>query len=95
MPVLDPGLGEAPREQRPGPLEAPSGGRRAEVAFFPPRPPGYHVTEDRQVFLVELDYGLAPLPDLAQEVRRSSGRSEMPDPRGQGHIRVKLLYTIM
>eukprot|EP00435_Cladocopium_sp_Y103_P047228 s2713_g13.t2 len=37
------------------------------VAFFPPRPPGYHVTEDRQVFLVELDYGLAPLPDLASE----------------------------
>eukprot|EP00913_Durusdinium_trenchii_P025435 g23879.t1 len=38
-----------------------------EVAFFPPRPPGYHVTEDRQVFLVESDYGLSPLPDLAQE----------------------------
>ncbi|CAK8986298.1 unnamed protein product [Durusdinium trenchii] len=37
------------------------------VAFFPPRPPGYHVTEDRQVFLVESDYGLSPLPDLAQE----------------------------
>jgi len=38
-----------------------------QVAFFPPRPPGYHVTDDRQVFLVESDYGLAPLPDLAPE----------------------------
>lgn len=37
-----------------------------QVAFFPPKPPGYHITEDRQVFLVE-DYGLAPLPDLSAE----------------------------
>jgi len=38
-----------------------------QVAFFPPRPPGYHVTEDKQVFLVEADYGLTPLPDLTAE----------------------------
>lgn len=37
------------------------------VAFFPPRPPGYHVTEEKQVFLVEADYGLSPLPDLTSE----------------------------
>jgi pimeloyl-ACP methyl ester carboxylesterase len=39
----------------------------SEVAFFPPRPPGYHVTEEKQVFLVEADYGLTPLPDLTSE----------------------------
>jgi len=38
-----------------------------QVAFFPPRPPGYHVTEEKQVFLVETDYGLSPLPDLTAE----------------------------
>jgi len=38
-----------------------------QVAFFPPRPPGYHVTEEKQVFLVEADYGLTPLPDLTSE----------------------------
>jgi len=38
-----------------------------QVAFFPPRPPGYHVTEEKQVFLVEPDYGLTPLPDLTAE----------------------------
>lgn len=38
-----------------------------QVAFFPPRPPGYHVTEEKQVFLVDADYGLAPLPDLTSE----------------------------
>jgi len=38
-----------------------------QVAFFPPRPPGYHVTEEKQVFLVEADYGLVPLPDLAAD----------------------------
>eukprot|EP00442_Polarella_glacialis_P047260 CAMPEP_0115057076 /NCGR_PEP_ID=MMETSP0227-20121206/5556_1 /TAXON_ID=89957 /ORGANISM="Polarella glacialis, Strain CCMP 1383" /LENGTH=349 /DNA_ID=CAMNT_0002441837 /DNA_START=1 /DNA_END=1050 /DNA_ORIENTATION=+ len=38
-----------------------------QVAFFPPRPPGYHVSEDKQVFLIESDYGLSPLPDLAPE----------------------------
>jgi fermentation-respiration switch protein FrsA (DUF1100 family) len=38
-----------------------------QVAFFPPRPPGYHVTEEKQVFLVEADYGLTPLPDLTAE----------------------------
>eukprot|EP00929_Paragymnodinium_shiwhaense_P044425 TRINITY_DN22799_c0_g2_i1.p1 TRINITY_DN22799_c0_g2~~TRINITY_DN22799_c0_g2_i1.p1 ORF type:complete len:334 (-),score=42.50 TRINITY_DN22799_c0_g2_i1:269-1270(-) len=38
-----------------------------QVAFFPPRPPGYHVTEEKQVFLVEQDYGLTPLPDLSSE----------------------------
>mmetsp|Transcript_86169 Transcript_86169/g.278882 ORF Transcript_86169/g.278882 Transcript_86169/m.278882 type:complete len:343 (-) Transcript_86169:108-1136(-) len=38
-----------------------------QVAFFPPRPPGYHVTEQKQVFLVEADYGLTPLPDLTSE----------------------------
>mmetsp|Transcript_15521 Transcript_15521/g.35504 ORF Transcript_15521/g.35504 Transcript_15521/m.35504 type:complete len:314 (+) Transcript_15521:135-1076(+) len=39
----------------------------SQVAFFPPKPPGYHVTEDKQVFLVEPDYGLSPLPDLSTE----------------------------
>lgn len=38
-----------------------------QVAFFPPKPPGYHVTEEKQVFLVEPDYGLTPLPDLSAE----------------------------
>lgn len=38
-----------------------------QVAFFPPRPPGYHVTEEKQVFLVEPDFGLTPLPDLSTE----------------------------
>jgi len=38
-----------------------------QVAFFPPRPPGYHVNDDKQVFLVEADYGLTPLPDLTSE----------------------------
>lgn len=38
-----------------------------QVAFFPPRPPGYHITDDKQVFLVESDYGLSPLPDLTAE----------------------------
>eukprot|EP00928_Gymnodinium_smaydae_P021273 TRINITY_DN18283_c0_g1_i1.p1 TRINITY_DN18283_c0_g1~~TRINITY_DN18283_c0_g1_i1.p1 ORF type:complete len:334 (-),score=37.23 TRINITY_DN18283_c0_g1_i1:318-1319(-) len=38
-----------------------------QVAFFPPRPPGYHVTEEKQVFLVEADYALTPLPDLTHE----------------------------
>jgi len=38
-----------------------------QVAFFPPKPPGYHVTEDKQVFLVDADYGLTPLPDLTSE----------------------------
>lgn len=38
-----------------------------QVAFFPPRPPGYHVTEEKQVFLVEADCGLTPLPDLTME----------------------------
>lgn len=38
-----------------------------QVAFFPPRPPGYHVTAEKQVFLVEANYGLTPLPDLSAE----------------------------
>eukprot|EP00429_Kryptoperidinium_foliaceum_P089043 CAMPEP_0176200116 /NCGR_PEP_ID=MMETSP0121_2-20121125/8897_1 /TAXON_ID=160619 /ORGANISM="Kryptoperidinium foliaceum, Strain CCMP 1326" /LENGTH=339 /DNA_ID=CAMNT_0017538977 /DNA_START=160 /DNA_END=1179 /DNA_ORIENTATION=- len=39
----------------------------SQIAFFPPRPAGYHVTEEKQVFLVEADYGLTPLPDLTAE----------------------------
>mmetsp|Transcript_34942 Transcript_34942/g.75303 ORF Transcript_34942/g.75303 Transcript_34942/m.75303 type:complete len:338 (+) Transcript_34942:109-1122(+) len=38
-----------------------------QVAFFPPRPAGYHLTEDKKVFLIEADYGLSPLPDLSHE----------------------------
>jgi len=38
-----------------------------QIAFFPPRPPGYTVTEDKQVYLVEADRGLTPLPDLTAE----------------------------
>lgn len=37
----------------------------SQVAFFPPKPAGYHVTEKNQVYLVGPDCGLAPLPDLA------------------------------
>mmetsp|Transcript_120575 Transcript_120575/g.336431 ORF Transcript_120575/g.336431 Transcript_120575/m.336431 type:complete len:340 (-) Transcript_120575:117-1136(-) len=38
-----------------------------KVAFMPPRPPGYHVTEDKDVFLIESDYGLTKMPDLSAE----------------------------
>lgn len=38
-----------------------------QVAFFPPKPPGYHVTSEKQVFLVDADYGLTPLPDLTSD----------------------------
>jgi len=38
-----------------------------KVAFMPPRPPGYHVTEDKVVFLIESDYGLTKMPDLSQD----------------------------
>lgn len=37
------------------------------VAFFPPKPPGYYVTDDKQVFLVEADYRVTALPDLTAE----------------------------
>lgn len=37
-----------------------------QVAFFPPRPPGYHI-DDKTVFLVDADYGLTPLPDFTNE----------------------------
>jgi len=36
-------------------------------AFLPPRPPGYHVTEDNRVFLIESDHGLREMPDLTHE----------------------------
>lgn len=38
-----------------------------KVAFMPPRPPGYHVTQENQVFLIESDYGLTEMPDLSIE----------------------------
>jgi len=38
-----------------------------KVAFMPPRPPGYHVTEESEVFLIESDYGLTKMPDLSSE----------------------------
>lgn len=38
-----------------------------QVAFFPPKPAGYHVTDKNQVYLVSPDCGLAPLPDLSPE----------------------------
>uniref|UniRef100_A0A7S4UK64 AB hydrolase-1 domain-containing protein n=1 Tax=Alexandrium monilatum TaxID=311494 RepID=A0A7S4UK64_9DINO len=38
-----------------------------QVAFMPPRPPGYHVTEEKDVFLIESDYGLTQMPDLSNE----------------------------
>jgi len=38
-----------------------------QVTFFPPRPPGYHLTEDRKIYLVTPQSELVPLPDLADE----------------------------
>mmetsp|Transcript_3602 Transcript_3602/g.10248 ORF Transcript_3602/g.10248 Transcript_3602/m.10248 type:complete len:352 (+) Transcript_3602:60-1115(+) len=38
-----------------------------KAAFMPPWPPGYHVTEEQQVYLIEADYGLMPMPDLSPE----------------------------
>jgi len=38
-----------------------------KVAFFPPKPPGYHVTDKKQVYLVGSEHGLEPLPDLCGE----------------------------
>mmetsp|Transcript_119029 Transcript_119029/g.237318 ORF Transcript_119029/g.237318 Transcript_119029/m.237318 type:complete len:357 (-) Transcript_119029:82-1152(-) len=38
-----------------------------KVAFMPPRPPGYHVTDDKVVYLIESDYGLNKMPDLSSE----------------------------
>lgn len=38
-----------------------------QVAFFPPRPAGYHVTDKKQVYLVGPECGLAPLPDLSPD----------------------------
>jgi pimeloyl-ACP methyl ester carboxylesterase len=37
------------------------------VAFMPPRPPGYHITEENQVYLIEADYGITEMPDLSSE----------------------------
>jgi len=39
----------------------------SQVAFFPPKPAGYHVTDKKQVYLVSPECGLAPLPDLSNE----------------------------
>jgi len=38
-----------------------------QVAFFPPKPAGYHVTDKKQVYLVGPECGLAPLPDLSPD----------------------------
>jgi len=38
-----------------------------QVAFFPPKPSGYHITDKKQVYLVSAECGLAPLPDLSTE----------------------------
>jgi len=38
-----------------------------QVAFFPPKPSGYHITDKKQVYLVGPECGLAPLPDLSGE----------------------------
>lgn len=37
------------------------------VAFFPPKPAGYHITDKKVVYLVSPEHGLAPLPDLSAE----------------------------
>jgi len=37
------------------------------VAFNPPKPPGYHITDDKQVFIVGPGYSLEPLPDYTSE----------------------------
>lgn len=37
------------------------------VAFFPPKPAGYHITDKKQVYLVSPECGLTPLPDLTAE----------------------------
>jgi len=39
----------------------------SSVAFFPPKPAGYHITDKKQVYLVGPECGLAPLPDLTSE----------------------------
>jgi len=39
----------------------------SQVAFFPPKPAGYHITDKKQVYLVGPECGLAPLPDLSNE----------------------------
>jgi pimeloyl-ACP methyl ester carboxylesterase len=38
-----------------------------QVAFFPPKPAGYHITDKKQVYLVGPECGLSPLPDLSTE----------------------------
>jgi len=38
-----------------------------QVAFFPPKPAGYHITDKRQVYLVGPECGLSPLPDLSAD----------------------------
>jgi pimeloyl-ACP methyl ester carboxylesterase len=39
----------------------------SQVAFFPPKPAGYHITDSKQVYLVGPECGLAPIPDLTSE----------------------------
>lgn len=39
----------------------------SQVAFFPPKPAGYHITDKKQVYLVGPECGLSPLPDLSGE----------------------------
>mmetsp|Transcript_63056 Transcript_63056/g.150254 ORF Transcript_63056/g.150254 Transcript_63056/m.150254 type:complete len:357 (-) Transcript_63056:25-1095(-) len=38
-----------------------------QVAFYPPKPAGYHVTPERRVLLVAPSCELVPLPDLSSE----------------------------
>lgn len=38
-----------------------------QVAFFPPKPAGYHITDKKQVYLVGPECGLSPLPDLSAD----------------------------
>lgn len=38
-----------------------------KIAFLPPRPPGYHITVDGGIYLIESDYGLMPMPDFQLE----------------------------
>mmetsp|Transcript_40964 Transcript_40964/g.72034 ORF Transcript_40964/g.72034 Transcript_40964/m.72034 type:complete len:331 (-) Transcript_40964:95-1087(-) len=39
----------------------------SQVAFFPPKPSGYHVTDKSEVYLVGADCNLSLLPDLSAE----------------------------
>ncbi|CAK0904910.1 unnamed protein product [Prorocentrum cordatum] len=38
-----------------------------KISFLPPRPPGYHITQESVIYLIESDYGLQPMPDYTAD----------------------------